>query len=129
MVSPEQFMKVNHFESALRPNHQRSVPYDSAGIIPLNRVYLPKQVDTEDGQVLPPNVTKCYACICVTKCLTLFPFHSHNRFKCCWGHCIFPRTFKNKSLCKIWGQTKCILGNSKNRESGHGKQIVLDNDD
>ena len=24
-----------------------------------------------------------------------------------------PRAFENNSLCKIWGQTKCITGNSK----------------
>ena len=67
-------MKANHFESALRPNHQRSVPYDSAGIIPLNRVYLPKQVDTEDVRYChptSPNVTPVY----VSRSVSLY-FHS-----------------------------------------------------
>ena len=37
MVSPEQFIKHNHFEPALRPNHQRSVA-DPAVILCLNKV-------------------------------------------------------------------------------------------
>ena len=37
MVSPEQFVKANHFESVLRPYHERSVP-NPAVIVCQNRV-------------------------------------------------------------------------------------------
>ena len=45
-----------------------------------------------------------------------------------WEVCIFPRAFRNNSLCKIWGANRVHYVELENRELYHqwAEQIILD---
>ena len=51
---------------------------------------------------IPDNTLCLPPKFCITYCLKMF-----------LEKCNTPRSIKNNGLCKIWGQTECIMGNWK----------------